>query len=156
MKMIADIGYALCIEQNVAANGYSYECHYKSVHRNELLEYLTYRAFQEIIGNRKRDIRNKYNTMLGYDISSCVLYRKPKSDNNAFMDRLYDGEPSIAGSVEGSPDPQCNEENDVNEYMGLNNILNEDMDMIIDNLYLNNIGETVETTLRGLNGHVIG
>lgn len=34
----------------------------------------------------------------------------------------------------------------MDEHMGLNNVVNEGMDMIINSLHLNKIGETVDTT----------
>lgn len=48
------------------------------------------------------------------------------------------------GGVEGSLDPHCNEGNDKEKDMGLHNILNESMYMLIDKSDLNNIGETVD------------
>lgn len=90
VKMFANIGYAICIEQNVAADVDNYEWYYKSVYRNKLLKCLIYLACRDRIGSRKRVTRNRYTTMLGYDISSWVFIEN-KKDNNAVMDGLSDG-----------------------------------------------------------------
>lgn len=63
------------------------------------------------------------------------------------MELHSDGEPSIIGAEEGCPSSHCTEGNDVDEYMVLNNILDEDMHIIIEYLDLKNIGETFHTTL---------
>lgn len=46
--------------------------------------------------------------------------------------------------------------NDLDEYVDLNNIFNEIMDIITDKRDLKNIGEIVDTTLQRENGHLIG
>lgn len=45
-----------------------------------------------------------------------------------------DCEPDVNGAVERSPVHQRNEANDMVEYMGLNYIVNSDIDMILDRL----------------------
>lgn len=60
------------------------------------------------------------------------------------------------GTAEGSPDPHCDEDNNVYKYMDLNYIFNEVMDMMIDKLDLNYIGETVDNTSLQKKGHGLG
>lgn len=63
------------------------------------------------------------------------------------MDCRSDGEASVTGPMQGCPDPHYAEGNDVDEDMGMNYFVNEDIDIIIDIFHLENIAETVDTTM---------
>lgn len=71
------------------------------------------------------------------------------------MGRKSDGEPCVTGPVEESHDHHCDEGNVVDEDMRLDNIVKEEIDMIIDDFGLNNIGETINTTMWRKKGHEI-